>query len=666
MTKLSSSKKILLASLLIGVLIIGAVVTVVLVLAASTQNVASNVQVTYKATEVGGTIEFSQMKAGESFSAAKSVTFDGSETTTNSGDLSPDAAIELSSSQNYAVFRYKITGYSDEGFYVSLEYKDMQEADKNTAVSYTVSSSEISDYENLTKTVPVGTITKNNNYANGETTYIYVRVKIANLNEGMAYSGAYTLVLSREAWTDTNHDSTTGIDYGYVENTDGTPYAAAVGYSGSADEITVDTTSVYGSEMPVVVIKDFAFSTRTSPLSTGHAFAKVTIGNSVKTIEGYAFAYNTTLSEVSIGKNTTSIATTAFEGCTGLLKIANKSEIEINSEDYGFSSSVVISTPLEMKTEVWNGTTYYYVEMGEYPQTFAGYTASVGSTWTTTGETIKIDLSGTKGASGYGTANTEYAVYSDGNGGRYIKHTVAANSTSYKFMGNGGTTKTTAGEAWFKLEPIKWDVVGYYTDDNKTTFVKVSDTTNFDPDHKENIVVKSRDALQGMVWNSENTDVDYIASDIQGWLRNFEDNFLSEYKDTYIEQVTNDYNDTNETDKSEMTGNTAPVAGSVDEYAWLMTYDQAKNWFTGSTDSTTTRAFSPSDFALATRAYQSTNTSYTTITKPNGGTCYWWLRSSFDNGGDYCAGVVTFSGLIHTTFVYYNYYAVVPAMLINL
>ena len=45
--KISSSKKILIASLLVGVLVLGAIVSLVLILAAPQQNVRTSVNVSY-------------------------------------------------------------------------------------------------------------------------------------------------------------------------------------------------------------------------------------------------------------------------------------------------------------------------------------------------------------------------------------------------------------------------------------------------------------------------------------------------------------------------------------------------------------------------------------------------------------------------------------------
>ncbi len=339
-------------------------------------------------------------------------------------------------------------------------------------------------------------------------------------------------------------------------------------------------------------------------------------------------------------------------GCVASMVIVLAAQKQGGGVDVSIRYTADLGPKIEKEAVQFNGRDYYYVEMGEYPQTYAGAFAS--ATVTLSNEKFVCDLS-TPTSSNVTTIteDKEYDVYTDALGFRYIKHKVNKySSTSGTYV--GGQTITTGEEALFKIEPIKWDIVGYYNND-KTDFTRASDG-DFDPNHTTNLVVTSRTALQAMPWypNSRKTDVNYNQSFVYTWLRTFEDNVLAEFKDGKIEQVSNQYMDT-----SANTSYTGTVmAGSVEEYAWVMDYTQANTLFASNNE----RKSSPSDFALATYAYM--NTSYDSITRT--GTCDSWLRSSYLSGSSYYAGRVRNDGSFYNSFVYYAYYAVRPALLINL
>ncbi len=317
---------------------------------------------------------------------------------------------------------------------------------------------------------------------------------------------------------------------------------------------------------------------------------------------------------------------------------------------------------LHKEREMFNGRYYYYYEMGEYPQTYAGAFAS--ATVTLSNEKFVCDLS-TPTSIGVTTIteDKEYDVYVDTLGFRYIKHTVNPYGTGAQYAYVNGTEAVKNEEALFKIEPIKWDIVGYYNND-KTDFTRASDD-DFDPTVSTNLVVTSRTALQGLPWspNSYTTDVNYNQSFIYTWLRTFETNVLAQYKDRNIVKVTNNYNDTNETSWSEIQNGTATIAGNASEYAWIMDYTQASTLFASNAE----RRSAPSDFAIATYAYQSSSgTSHDNITKQ--ASCISWLRSSFfiGSGSYYDAGYVDRDGSFNYTTVNYTTRAVRPTLLINL
>ncbi len=306
---------------------------------------------------------------------------------------------------------------------------------------------------------------------------------------------------------------------------------------------------------------------------------------------------------------------------------------------------------IRKEKEQFNGRDYYYIRMGEYPQTYAGAATTVTGL-TETQEKFVCDMSeATAWNASTFTQDKEYSIYKDTLGFRYIKHKVTLNSTSSTYI---NSTVLSAEEAYFKIEPIKWDILGFYNND-KSDFTHVTDS-DFDPTVSTNLVVISRVVLQAMAWYPTNTDVDYNASSVYKWLRTFEDNVLAEFKDSKIEKVSNQYTDSSATTSwSQIAENTATMAGSVEEFAWIMDYTQAATLFNYKNE----RNCSPSDFALATYAYMAT--SYDSITRT--GTCLSWLRSSYRG---YYAGTVDPDGSFYYYGVNIPSRAVRPCLLINL
>ncbi len=309
---------------------------------------------------------------------------------------------------------------------------------------------------------------------------------------------------------------------------------------------------------------------------------------------------------------------------------------------------------LHKEREMFNGRYYYYYEMGEYPQTYAGAATSVTGL-TETQEKFVCDMSTpTSTTETTIEENKEYNIWTDESGSKYIKHIVNPRNTNEHFFYVNGTTPIKGEEAFFLIEPIKWDIVGYYNND-KSDFTRVTDA-DFSPVHSTNLVVTSRTALQSMPWypNSRTTDVDYLESYVYTWLRTFEDSVLAKFKDTKIQSVTNQYMDSSA--NASYAGTI--MAGNVKEYAWIMDYNQSSTMFSSAIE----RITSPSDFALATYSYL--NISYQSITRT--GSSYSWLRSSYLSGSDYFAGCVTVEGEIGRTYIYYPDFSVRPCMLINL
>ncbi len=323
---------------------------------------------------------------------------------------------------------------------------------------------------------------------------------------------------------------------------------------------------------------------------------------------------------------------------------------------------------IRKEAEQFNGRDYYYIRMGEYPQTYAGAATSVTGLIETQ-EKFVCDMSETTGVfTCTVTENKEYNVWIDKIGGRYIKHTTTPYGISDTFLYANGKNPASGEIAYFRIDSIKWDIIGYYTDDSKETFIKASDESNFDPSHKNNLVVASRIALQAMSWYPTNSDINYYENEnkystVYHWLRTFEDNILHEFKNTKIELVENYFTDSNGENTSWETikNNSATMISSpVFEYAWIPDYNQASALFSNNKE----RLVGTSDFAIATYAYQNYTGSNNNITKEN--SCNQWLRSSYYSEDIFCAGIIDYYGALHNGYIYDTYTTVRPCMLVNL
>ncbi len=313
---------------------------------------------------------------------------------------------------------------------------------------------------------------------------------------------------------------------------------------------------------------------------------------------------------------------------------------------------------LHKEREMFNGRYYYYYEMGEYPQTYAGAATTVTGL-TETSEIFTINLSGTDSSSvDYQYVdNKDYNVFVDIYGNRYIKHFATIESSESGEIYFRNNERAVGGDAYFKIEPIKWDVIGYYTDDSKSTFVKASNY-EFDAKQTKNVVLTTRYALQAMLWNKTDSDVDYKDSTICKWLADFYNKRLTAFEKV-IQNVTNSYNDSSK--HTEI--NHYSDGGTVDERVWIMDYAQASSVFFYSYDFDNRRV-SPSDFAIAN--YSTCNHNYSTIYRPNGGSCQMWLRSAIMNSeGIVCAGYSDGLGFVNSHGVRYPRSGVRPCMLVS-
>ncbi len=247
----------------------------------------------------------------------------------------------------------------------------------------------------------------------------------------------------------------------------------------------------------------------------------------------------------------------------------------------------------------------YAVKMGEMPQSYIG---TDGSAYTLTEEVY------TENSYTNSQATVNYPVYQDASGDKYA----LKNSAYYKF------------------EPIVWDVLGYYNSDEYTAY----SATAFSNGVSSNLVVISRNVLYRCYWNQTYVDIDYADATIFSSLETFYDNVLANHSDKITARNV-DYNDTTNVTSLKDNGDY-----HIETEVWLLSYTEANSWYSGNT----ARVASQTNWSAG---------------SSSAGNYPWWLRSSSDNYADYSAGRVSDSGSIVNSDVNYNY-GVRPALLINL
>ena len=128
----SSKKKVLVAAVLAGVLLLGAIVSIVLVLAAQQQNVSSNIRITYSVDGVGAKVsaKYGSIKPTGEVTLANMTTGDGvttelnfSVSDTNGGaSLTPNGDIELTQETGTeVVFEYRFENTADTLFTIGMK-----------------------------------------------------------------------------------------------------------------------------------------------------------------------------------------------------------------------------------------------------------------------------------------------------------------------------------------------------------------------------------------------------------------------------------------------------------------------------------------------------------------------------------------------------------------
>ena len=324
----------------------------------------------------------------------------------------------------------------------------------------------------------------------------------------------------------------------------------------------------------------------------------------------------------------------------------NKS-VKIETADWNytlnFGVATTTTTKLDIKVtdEAINGNYFYYVELGEYPQTAVEDTTTV-SALNALGDSAKTGRTFVVGAS-EDSAQTAHVEYSY-NGAKYVKVTSAV-VYDYNSLPEfaSGTVPTSGNSYWFKVEPIKWFLLEAYST-TKTAYT--GSTTN--------LRVISEQLLTANVMFDAHTNP-WNTSNIRAWLNNaFYTSAFSAEDKTYIVKNTTRYFGTKEYNtKDDYTVTTG--GNTTEDNVWLPSYYELGNTYYGTNAYLNKKglAATPTDFAVVNNSKRDYS-----------GCGSYWLRSAGINDNGACS--VDYDGYLNVTDTIYFPSNVRPALLLSI
>ena len=366
--KVSSKRKVILAALMAGIFILGAIVSIVLVLASANQNLSSNVTISYNVNGVGARVSarYGAVKRTGVTSMSNMVSTDGTTTEIDfyvtdletSSSLVPTENIQLSSeTSTEVVFEYRFQNTAETPFTIDLTLSGDPENNYNIKERYYLSKTQlaVAEYGRIVEE----DLAKQAVFELDDILYIYIKVSVDNVNRSAAYNKDYNWNLIQATGTPItitlNGNGRNGgltsvetIANAAVPILESLPMAPAgkgfIGYfsaaTGGEQYISKDgiglkeisaTTTLYAqySEDAVLDITEtvlYGYNQTYDANST----TVLNIPSTVTEIAEGAFENNTTITTVNIGEETVqatgyasgsalkSIGAKAFAGCTNL------------------------------------------------------------------------------------------------------------------------------------------------------------------------------------------------------------------------------------------------------------------------------------------------------------------------------------------------------------
>jgi len=379
MEKSKRRTKILISAILLGVFLIGAIVSIVLVLAASTQNVASNITVSYNAEGVAAKVSANYAVVPNSGAATKTAmtTSGGGQeivfnlsTSESTETIAPSENIVLNPQNQTVVFEYVFENLADTAFSLSLSQRP---TGTNMTEKFLVSGVALDPSDYASAITGSSLATQAVTYL-GQKVYVYIMASVANENLTASYNGGFAwnmVAQTKAAYSVTLNNgtgtggmttlpviSTTTVSGIMMPTISTIPtltryklagyYSAANGtgtqyYDGNGTPLLSAVTSATTLYAHYVQVEEIASpasyfnmsdTTITSVSTEGATQTKLVIPSTVTEIGESAFANNTTVEEITYegaelktesyadsAHALTTIGATAFSGCTKLKKI---------------------------------------------------------------------------------------------------------------------------------------------------------------------------------------------------------------------------------------------------------------------------------------------------------------------------------------------------------
>ncbi len=340
-----------------------------------------------------------------------------------------------------------------------------------------------------------------------------------------------------------------------------------------------------------------------------------TLGTLVKILDKSAISVN--LAEALTSQETATYTITVLPKNSSGTEISG-SRISVNYAHTKTASTVSV----KVTDEAIGGNYYYYVELGEYPQTVVEDTTTL-SALNSLGDSAKTGRTFVVGGSedGYYDGSGKFNYYKI-NLIEYVYNN--CKFTKYKDIGNS--------VHWYKVEPIKWMLLEAYST-NKSQYVGTTKNIH---------VVAEKILVSGVMFDaSQNT---WVNSNMRYWLNQhfYEEAFSVDDRQHILLNDTRYFGNNSHTEKDDYTVSTGGQISK--DYVWNLSYYEVTN------------TFYQSNMFLnkTTRLAKMTNLAYYTglnkldyISGING-TAPWWLRTAgesdlasfdvFDDGrvvGDY-------------------------------
>lgn len=199
MAKITAKKRILIASILVGILVLGAIVSIVLVLAAQNQRITTNVSIKYVVDGVGAKVSasYAMIPMSEEIIPSRVAMKDGGESEqiefevkeqTTSKVIAPKNDLVLDPENQRIVFEYAFTNTSSAPFTVGLTYED--KVSENMIETFRVSNRRLDDSE-LRVNFSEETLNSQAVIEENKTLYIYASVQVQDENIGAIFEADF-------------------------------------------------------------------------------------------------------------------------------------------------------------------------------------------------------------------------------------------------------------------------------------------------------------------------------------------------------------------------------------------------------------------------------------------------------------------------------------------